>query len=296
MRRSPSAPWSIVGVLVSLMTASCGQVNAPGQVVPGTRGPYLGLAVLSNGAIVLDRYVVTARGETSVEVRDSITAPPRTLALPSDPACWKEEWLSPTALPNGHLGMIHICAHSVEGNPPAEASVANVDLATGSTTRLMALAPLGLTEGVTFTVTPDSQTVYYDLGGLLCTKLIRATSQNATGRVDAVVQSGGQRFSLEEPQALNDCDGGRAGLPALAPDGRTLAFFASPATIGAPEGPNRLSIPWNLYVLEPGSAGPRELASGYTNVQAPRWSPNGAALIFDRAVSSGRTRTLAPAN
>ena len=72
----------------------------------------------------------------------------------------------------------------------------------------------------------------------------------------------------------------RAGsVAAWSPDGRSIAFFASPESAGV-EGFSRLDRPWELMVLDPDSLATRTLVRGVEHARATSWSPDGRWIAY----------------
>jgi hypothetical protein len=72
------------------------------------------------------------------------------------------------------------------------------------------------------------------------------------------ISEDGRSFQLDTPvDGAGKCaDTGRAHFPTWSPDGRTIAFLGSPASIGL-SGQGRLDAPWNPYLLAATSLSPR---------------------------------------
>jgi hypothetical protein len=94
------------------------------------------------------------------------------------------------------------------------------------------------------------------------------------------VRLGGAAWTLDASLRGGECvEEGRARGPDLAPDGRTVAFAASPASAGI-EGQARLDVPWNLYVMNVDERRPRPVLEGIEGSSGPRHSPDGRWLLF----------------
>lgn len=84
--------------------------------------------------------------------------------------------------------------------------------------------------------------------------------------------------SLENPDG--DCtDEGRAGGPAWSPNGKTIAFAASPQSAGVQD-QGRLDEPWNLYLMDAADRRPRAVLRDIRSLGGPLWSPNSRWLAF----------------
>lgn len=72
---------------------------------------------------------------------------------------------------------------------------------------------------------------------------------------------------------------GDASWPAWSPDGKIIAFFAAPQTIGM-DGFSRLDAPWNLYRMDPVEQKPQVILNDIKHPRSLLWSPDGKWLAF----------------
>jgi hypothetical protein len=130
----------------------------------------------------------------------------------------------------------------------------------------------------TYSVSPSGE-IDASVGSRIC-QGIGEVQQGTLVPLDIVLSDGGRSFNLKDTIApTDDCSKiGRADDPAWAPDGKTLAFFASTAAIGD-DGPNRLDAPAGLYLwsrehsLEPA-------LRGLVHAAGMAWNPTGTWLAF----------------
>lgn len=101
-------------------------------------------------------------------------------------------------------------------------------------------------------------------------------------RVARPVTLGGVTWELDAPFFQGHlCHGnqGNSWMPALSPDGRQLAFLASPDDAGSA---NRGSSSWNLYVRTTPDGPPRQVAGGFSHVGGTsRYSPDGRFVVLN---------------
>lgn len=69
---------------------------------------------------------------------------------------------------------------------------------------------------------------------------------------------------------------GFCGVPAVSPDGQTVAFMCSSRA----EGPGQPGNPWGLFLMPTRGGAIVRLAVGDSNDQVPVWTPDGRALVF----------------
>jgi hypothetical protein len=254
-------------------------------------GDYAGIAWLTSGTLVAARAVAATPAGNRLSFEfvaiDPISGEERVLDVTADPACWREIYLSPQNLPSGRLGFVRTCVHSVNGVPPDESDVLGMDLQSLRTEPLMRLGDLTGSKAPVLSINAAGDTVFYDIGAGICAGIAVARKDMPEDRLNAVVSGDGHSFNLNTPANLHGpCDGeGRAGAPALSPDGEWLAFGASPGSVGVSGVNSRLKAPWNLYVLSLGGATPIQIASGLAGASGIAWSPDGSVISFVGSVN-----------
>lgn len=299
-RRVAAAP---VALATALLLAACSasaasQVDlAPGRRIPIPPATYDGLAWLPSGTIVLSYEEHPEAPGSSARLwrlRPDGSGFAR-LPLGADPDCRRTEYLEPTALADGRLGFFEWCDTHRDSTV---FKITAYDLETARSTTLV--KPIKWNPAP-FTFDPTLRRGLFSNDGSICGG-IGSLSPDGTGDFPVTVPGGGRVDAYFHSSPTSSCtEELRATQPAWSPDGRTIAFFASPQSLGV-SGFDRLDVPWNLYLVSAGGRTARKVLGGVGDPHGLEWSPDGKALAFggttgDRMgawVFYPRTRTLRP--
>jgi hypothetical protein len=194
-------------------------------------------------------------------------------------------------LPDGRSALLYVCEQDDIGH---NASIEAFDFQSRRFERLFGLESIWVSNGP-FTVSPNMQWAVIAHGGLICQGLSRFT-RSGPDPLPVTISEDGRSFRLDTPvDGAGKCaDTGRAHFPAWSPDGRTIAFFGSPASIGH-SGQGRLDAQWNVYLLDATSLSPRRGLAGIHDARGLRWSPDGTRLAFAGQMGSQKgTWTVKP--
>jgi hypothetical protein len=197
------------------------------------------------------------------------------IGTPIDPGCKWVNYRFPHGLPDGRLGAVRSCTlRDPQDRVLWLDSFVAFDLSTGAMTTLAPLAPAGGRRdhgGIPeqdfnppdVTWDPSMTKALIAAGNGICSDLGTLTARGV-GTLPVVLNDQGESWSLDA--GLHDADTppctlGRAASPAWSPDGKQIAFLASPASVGT-EGTARQDKPWNLYVMDSVKLQPRRLVTG----------------------------------
>lgn len=275
----------LAALVVSLLACGTPFTSSPlpeaSQVPVGDRDLF-GVAWLRDGTVVVT--FAPERDDTLARLGtvDLDSGKIDELPVPPNLGCSRQQALEPTPLPDGRLGLLYTCQQDDVGH---NSSIQAFDLQRRRFERLFGLESIWISNGP-FAVSPDLQWVVIAHGGLICEGLSRF-SRSGPDPLPVTISDEGRSFRLDTPvDGAGKCaDTGRAHYPAWSPDGRTIAFFGSPASIGL-SGQGRLDADWNVYLLDATDLSPRRGLRGVYNARALRWSPDGTRLAFAGEIRS----------
>lgn len=198
------------------------------------------------------------------------------LHVPDQKRCSRTSYENATELPDGRLGFVRACESGNEIDP-SEFTFMAYDVDDG---RLETLTSLDVGPGP-YTWNTNLTRGLFSRSSDICAG-IGALSRRGFEPLDVTISEGGRSWRIDthlrrSPDEPCD-DEGRAKDPAWSPDGSTVAFLASPTSIGV-RGRARLKEPWNLYLMAPVGA-PTAVLEGLTGPTGPIWSPDSRALAF----------------
>jgi WD40 repeat protein len=203
----------------------------------------------------------------------------------TDSECTRLDLLGADRLPDGRLGYLRSCIRGTDSDLNA---LEAFDLGTGSVETLMRTERLlGRT-----TWAPDMQHGYTAIGGGICDGIL-GLSRKGIVPAPITVLAEPRPFRIDEAldsSVGQDCtQTARSVSPALSPDGKTLAFLGSPASIGQ-SNTARTDVPFELYLVTLESMSSSSLLNDLAHPSGPRWSPDGNWLVT-AGVRSGQSGT-----
>jgi WD40 repeat protein len=282
-------------MLLPLLLASCvfagggsqsdGVRNAPRHTVPikQAAGFFFDVAWLTNGWMLVSYEIAPSKPGSIGEVwrfHPDGTAFQR-VALPQDATCRQTEYRFPSALPDGRFTALKTCWAPFDVLPVAQETVVAADAASGATSILADLHNDAHPTHISWDPKLD-RAIASDSSGICAT--MYWLSRQGVEFPSIKIGDGTRSWRLDDPllRDANRCGDpslGRAQFPQWSPDGKTIAFVASPQTIGLRD-QDRLDAPWNLYVMDLLQQQPRALVTNIRGPSNPAWSPDSHWLAF----------------
>jgi hypothetical protein len=256
--------------------------------LPLPPGEYRNVAWLPDGTIAVNYVAAPEDVQRQMQSLEIYRLQPdgtemRVIPLPQQPGCVRTHYIVEGVLPDGRLLAGRDCLTGQPRDPGQSAAIA-IDLIGGHVT---SLAPLGSYSAAVAWRPRSSEGVASFAGGQ-CDSL---TAIGASGFLPAPepVTIDGQSWHLDvvfrpgfefsdSPERCKPY--GRARDAQYTEDGQTIAFFASPGSVGV-AGRQRENVPWNLYLATPAAGGrlldPASIRKVFPGIR----DPHGMALSRD---------------
>jgi hypothetical protein len=284
-----------LAVLFPLLLAGCafggcgsqsdGVRDAPRHTVPIKQagGFFFDLAWLTNGWMLVGYEITPTKPGSLGEVwrfHPDGTGFKR-VGLAQDATCRQTEYRFPSALPDGRFAALKTCWAPFGVLPVAQETVIAADPASGTTSILADLHSDAHPTHISWDPKLD-RAMASDNSGICAT--MYWLSRQGVEFPSITIGDGTRSWRLDDPllRDPNRCGNpslGRAQFPQWSPDGQTIAFIASPQTIGLRD-QDRLDAAWNLYVMDPMQQRPRLLVTNVKGPSNPVWSPDSRWLAF----------------
>jgi len=281
----PTVPIrAVLGGLLAVAVTACSGIGLgggaeeppPGRHVQAPEGDLTGAAWLPDGRIYFARSAGLGQGLRIWSVRPQ-GGDARQLRLPALRGCRRTQYLLPHPLPDGRLGLARLC--ETQDALKDHFDLVAVDPAGGDVERL---ARLGLDNPSSVTWQDDLRHGFVSFFSDFCGS-IAAVTRAGVQRSAGPTSLDGHTWQLDqdffEPGDADCTPRGRADLPALTPDGKRLAFLASPASAGV-SGWRRVETPWHLYLRDLPDGQPRAVARGFVKPTGLAVAPDHRGVII----------------
>lgn len=250
-------------------------------------GPYFGIAWINERLLAVGRSPLSREEGNatvvSIATDDSSVQP---LVRAQDPTCQVTDYLHPTRLPDGRLGVTESCIRTMSRTDVSLIAYSTRDATTERLTRSpITPARVSWSPGLEVAVISNSDE--------LCSGIARL-KDGSVEYFDTVVADDGMQFNLRDAYTSVGIDGckstGLADWPSWSPDGDLIAFFASPSSVGV-EGARKPQSDWNLYTMDAKGLHLRLLLRGLQKPRALAWSTEGTQLAFSGLLPPWRGHT-----
>jgi hypothetical protein len=202
------------------------------------------------------------------------------LTLPVDPSCARTYYAGFGVLHDGRLAIGKVCQSPAGVSPSASYAVVAYDPASGKTEQILPLQNKFAPGPVSFDRS-DKRAVTAP-GSSICVTIAYLTPEGVEP-IPAVIKDSKVQWRLDDyfrtPSGSDCSQTARADGPDWSPDGRQIAFFGFPESLGV-NGTARLDVPGSLYLLDPATLNVRELVRDVKYPSNARWSPDGRWLAF----------------
>jgi len=193
-----------------------------------------------------------------------------------DPSCDPETYHSHESSIDGRLQVWEWCLTGYGGIQYLRV----YDWNTGQLGRLSGPLPLG-SSGASWNPDQTKAIVYLDSG--FATRTLYWLAKDGFSPLDLVITDGSRSWNLKDdfPDFKADDTGktGSTGEAAWSPDGKSIAFFASPNAVGK-TGFDRFGVEYYLYLMDPETLGLSLVAKKIYSPFLIQWSPDSTHIAF----------------
>lgn len=299
---------SFVWMLVCVLTACTeGEHKVPHEIIEAPSLPYHTLMWLADGELLA--FFTTEDHNNEAELQtvtlsyfDFQSNLVREIQLQTDTLCRITRYYNPTRLQDGRLGLRKHCLGRYPDEPLGSwkqdehyLMVYDWDI---QKLEYLVVTPTARELGPgRFTWNPD-MTRGIQAGGSLYSTLYWLTPEGIEP-MDVTLSNGDKKWSLADTLiiartptlSITDYDLGVAHGPAWSPDGRTIAFFASPEAIGK-RGQSRVTGQYHLYLMDPITLEPTPALDNLYFPGNPYWSPDNRWIVLQAYVGESGSKGL----
>lgn len=201
----------------------------------------------------------------------------RKIEFEDDSNCESVDYVGYDAFPDGRLQLWEYCRTS-EG---VDAFLLAYDWRTEQIERIFGPLPRGWSSA---SWNPDQTRAIAFLDNGFSSGTLYWLWKGGFEPIDIIVGNSERSWNLKDdfPAFVGASNGetGNTGRAAWAPDGSSIAFFASPAAIGK-TGSERFYVDYNLYTLKANEFQPKQVLTQIYFPNLILWSPNSKFIVFE---------------
>lgn len=266
-----------------ILYTSCGITGLPEDLAMVTHEVPLGKNNLGGLIWMSSEVIVTGRADLDKRYENTepwILRPDgnefRAMKLPDVEGCRKTFYVPQSRLSDGRIGFSRVCRAPFDAHWDTKTQIVAVHPETSEVEVLSDLEdklfPLEVSWNPTLTRAIASQ------GSGICASLSWII-RDGVEDLPLTMGEGKKSWRLDEELHADTCTGGRAGSPAWSPDGKHIAFFASPDSFGV-KSHARVDKPWNLYLMNPETLELKTLVKGVQRAGGTAWSPDSRWIAY----------------
>lgn len=202
---------------------------------------------------------------------------PTLFSLPDDPSCFLTNYYGDDSLPNGELQIFMLCGSGGNGT---DTYLMKYNWESQQLEKFVGPLPLG-TSGASWDPVQTEAIGYLDSG--FASRTLFWIRQDGFQSLDLEIADGERHWNLNDdfPKFTEDDTGktGTTGRASWSPDGKTIAFFASPDAIGK-TGFARFGVEYYLYLMNPETLQYEVVADNIFSPFLLAWSPDSTQIAF----------------
>lgn len=198
-------------------------------------------------------------------------------SLPDNPSCFLTKYYGDVRLPDGELQIVMLCG---QGGNGTDTYLMKYNWESGRLEKLAGPLPLG-TSGASWNQDQTKAIGYLDSG--FASRTLFWIQPGGYDPLDLEIVDGNRSWNLKDdfPKFTEDDTGrtGTTGRAVWSPDGKTIAFFASPNAIGK-TGFARFGVEYYLYLMNPETLQYEVVADNIFSPFVLAWSPDSTQIAF----------------
>jgi len=267
-------------LLISIWLTACGQSIPTVKDLPFPNADYEAIvqidqriAAISNGEEISNMMWYAQEGDSSLQE----------IVFPEDPSCVRTAYIIPETLPDGRLQLWKLC--DIETEELITKTITYLmayDWQTRSMAELAGPVPLGSS---VVSWNPDGTRAIAYLYDGFASGTLYWIWKGGFGPLDLVITDKGKSWNLKDDypdfRGTDTGQTGDVGRAAWSPDGRSIAFFASPDAIGITGSDSqRFYVDYKLYLMDANQLEPHAMLDKIYFPYIIKWSPDSKHIAF----------------